>query len=412
MSVKIEVQHHADYDLAHFLENPSQKEALNQLRTRITADILDLLEKEGFSSPQEASPELDHWVGDLRLLRFLNACGNNVEKASENYQNMLKWYQENNLSQVRKKILGEFLDVHSLPHVKEVLPIYPFNPHHFVTKEGDIFQIECSGKGNVHALLYETDMTIFRQWNIYQLEAKAILVDQMSRKQGRMVKNFVLRDLEGLGTQHLNRDFISFLKDIIGESQNHFPEMMGTNIIINSPVIFSSLWNLMKPWFNQRTLDKIQIFGWTNYQEELFKHIEISQLPTIYGGLCSCPHSNGCLPYFSGNKNDEEEEIPSSIVTVAARKTYSVPLLITEENKTVEWQFSVQSFDIKFNVLFTPEDVKKPMALFQPKLVLSTGQGEKGTFSLPTKGTITLHFDNSYSRLRSKTINFKLMMVV
>jgi hypothetical protein len=58
-----------------------------------------------------------------------------------------------------------------------------------------------------------------------------------------------------------------------------------------APYLFSTVWSLIKPWLDEVTVSKISILG-KNYQSELLKQIPAENLPTDFGGKCSC--AGGC----------------------------------------------------------------------------------------------------------------------
>ncbi len=63
-----------------------------------------------------------------------------------------------------------------------------------------------------------------------------------------------------------------------------YPERLGYMLIINAPWIFKPLWAMVKPWLDPNTVSKIRVFGYNDYQEELKKVIDVSEIPKEYGG--------------------------------------------------------------------------------------------------------------------------------
>jgi hypothetical protein len=73
--------------------------------------------------------------------------------------------------------------------------------------------------------------------------------------------------------------------------------------IINAPWIFKPLWAMIKPWLDPNTVNKIRVFGYNDYQEELKKVIDEDQIPKEYGGK-----ANWKVPGRPSDWSDVEDE--------------------------------------------------------------------------------------------------------
>lgn len=62
--------------------------------------------------------------------------------------------------------------------------------------------------------------------------------------------------------------------------------MLEKLIIINAPIIFKGIWNIVKYWVDKKTRQKIEIY-WSNDTETLLKYIDAEKLPKIFGGKCT-----------------------------------------------------------------------------------------------------------------------------
>ena len=59
--------------------------------------------------------------------------------------------------------------------------------------------------------------------------------------------------------------------------------------IINAPWIFDTVWNLVKMWMDEVTVNKIKIFkSGKDYKSALFEYIDPSNIPFSIGGACQC----------------------------------------------------------------------------------------------------------------------------
>jgi hypothetical protein len=78
---------------------------------------------------------------------------------------------------------------------------------------------------------------------------------------------------------------------------------MGKFYIINSPYLFSTVWNWVKPWLDEVTVKKIQILD-SSYQKTLLLQIPAESLPKTLKGKCEC--TGGCSMSDAGPWKDSE----------------------------------------------------------------------------------------------------------
>eukprot|EP01006_Ploeotia_vitrea_P054776 TRINITY_DN67924_c3_g1_i1.p1 TRINITY_DN67924_c3_g1~~TRINITY_DN67924_c3_g1_i1.p1 ORF type:complete len:830 (-),score=45.78 TRINITY_DN67924_c3_g1_i1:105-2252(-) len=81
-----------------------------------------------------------------------------------------------------------------------------------------------------------------------------------------------------------NTTAMGFLKEVTHLDQNLFPENMRYMFIINAPSVFSTLWNILKSYLDERVRQKIHILK-KNYLEYLVpQYMDIDQVPIEFGG--------------------------------------------------------------------------------------------------------------------------------
>ena len=69
-------------------------------------------------------------------------------------------------------------------------------------------------------------------------------------------------------------------------------------------MLFSFLWNIVKGFLDERTRAKVRIIG-SNYQPVLLEAIDAENLPSFFGGTCTCSHhEGGCILSGAGAWND------------------------------------------------------------------------------------------------------------
>jgi hypothetical protein len=80
-------------------------------------------------------------------------------------------------------------------------------------------------------------------------------------------------DLKGVSLSGFSSVF-SLVKQVSAISQNYYPEMLGKMFIINSPMLFTGCWALVKPILDEATVKKIDILG-SNYTSKLLEYISL-----------------------------------------------------------------------------------------------------------------------------------------
>jgi hypothetical protein len=82
----------------------------------------------------------------------------------------------------------------------------------------------------------------------------------------------------------LDMDSIWYIKQILQVDQNYYPERLYKLYIINSPWYFPALYGMFKPFIDQRTRDKINIFS-SDFLLPMQEEIDLSEIPVDDGGF-------------------------------------------------------------------------------------------------------------------------------
>lgn len=88
----------------------------------------------------------------------------------------------------------------------------------------------------------------------------------------------IVFDLTGFTLKNADYSTIKFLAVVF---EAHYPDCLGRVLIYNAPWIFSTVWNIIKHWFDPVVAAKIHFAK--NYQE-LVQHVEPVHIPVEYGG--------------------------------------------------------------------------------------------------------------------------------
>jgi len=173
----------------------------------------------------------------------------------------------------------------------EVMKYYP-RYYHKTDKDGRPIYIEEIGKVDVKALYQITTLERQIQNLVVEYEKLAdIRLPSCSEKNGKLIEtSCTILDLKGVSIRSFSNVF-GFVKQASNIGQNYYPERMGKFYIINAPMLFSSVWNLVKPLLDEVTAAKIVILN-SKYQPTLLENIPIENLPAAFGGKCDC--EGGC----------------------------------------------------------------------------------------------------------------------
>lgn len=78
---------------------------------------------------------------------------------------------------------------------------------------------------------------------------------------------------------------MTFLKEIAGMDQSHYPERLGVIIVVNAPRLISLVWNVVRTYLDPVTRDKIHIHASeTEWRPIIDKLIDRDNLVDTLGG--------------------------------------------------------------------------------------------------------------------------------
>ncbi|UJR11247.1 hypothetical protein I4U23_015429 [Adineta vaga] len=248
-------------------------------------------------NPMEKDEEEEENEWKYQLYRFLRARKWNVAHTIKSILEMLKWRMDNHVDSIlEQENVKERMD-----NLRKIVP----NAHHGYTKVDRPLYIEKSGLIHVDKILDSYSVEELIECHIYWLEFYSQLTRERSRQIGKHIESFAIAyDLHGCKLDM--RKILPVLKQSLFIDDNYYPERLGQLFIINPPMIFPILWNLVKHWLDPVTKTKILVIKkGPETAATLLQHIDSDQLPREYGGGCqSCPAAPNCIPIYEENKED------------------------------------------------------------------------------------------------------------
>ncbi|GBC00181.1 hypothetical protein RclHR1_03780010 [Rhizophagus clarus] len=220
---------------------------------------------------------------DACLLRFLRARKFDLVKTKKMFTDCEKWRKDFGVD--------ELVATFDYKERDEVMKYYP-RYYHKTDNDGRPIYIEEIGKVDVKALYQITTIDRQIQNLVVEYEKLAdIRLPSCSEKYGKLIEtSCTILDLKGVSIRSFSNVF-GFVKQASNIGQNYYPERMGKFYIINAPMLFSSVWSLVKPLLDEVTAAKIVILN-SKYQPTLLENIPIENLPVAFGGKCDC--EGGC----------------------------------------------------------------------------------------------------------------------
>ncbi|KAL2607549.1 hypothetical protein R1flu_026122 [Riccia fluitans] len=241
----------------------------------------------GFHCPQRSDDEF--------LVRFLRARQLDVRKAATMYGEYVQWRRDNNVDSVLQNF--------KYPELDRVLQAWPQNWHK-TDKMGRPINIQLVSRTNIKDVFRETteERLLMRAVWVWE-DLHENKLPACSRAAGRHIaRATVIVDLKDVSVMTFTNAHVrKVLPKMARWFSSYFPEYLGRLIIINAPVAFKVLWEMLSPFVDDQTQKKIGIHK-NNGLDDLLATVDAENLPEFLGGKCNCP--GGCENSYTGPWND------------------------------------------------------------------------------------------------------------
>jgi len=240
---------------------------------------------------------------DHLLLRFLRARRFDVAKSKDMLLNCEKWRKEFKVDELTKSF--------TFPESEKVAKLYP-QFYHKTDRLGRPVYVEQLGKLNVKELFNVTTVERMQQKLVVEYE-KTILTRfaACSKISGKNIEqSCTILDLDGVSLMSSGQ-VLSIIREISKIGQDYYPELLGTMFIVNAPMLFSSVWSLIKPFLDENTVKKIHILG-SSYKTKLFEYVDPENCPEVLQGKSPVPSdgfpSSDVGPWNNINQDELDKE--------------------------------------------------------------------------------------------------------
>ncbi|DBA03380.1 TPA: hypothetical protein N0F65_004657 [Lagenidium giganteum] len=398
-SSKILVDEHTEWRCFISSEQPSdEKDKLHAMRTSLEDDI------------KAAESPFQDVYGDLRLLRFLRGNKMNVSVAVTKFREMMALRKKHNLDTVRKAIAEKNLTPEDFPLYNKIVSHLPFlNGYDLLDKDGNVLYFEMSGYADVRGLLENVTDEEWLEFFLYDMEYRAMRLDQLSRQNERLVQTVFVRDLTGFSIARFNPRLLKRLPSLLSIATKCYPETTSETLILHTPWIFHKVWNGIAAWLQETQLRKIHM-GDDTYEHLLTLMGGRDRLPKLLGGK-STQHMIPQTGFLGRDSYVLLCEDGATQAEIRAGGVLQLPFRMAA-NDTICWEYEVKAHDVDFGVKLRmqgdggAQEVEKIA-----KTRVMASQTICGSYTTTEEGTVVLSWDNSYSWTRSKLVAYKAKVV-
>mmetsp|Transcript_17823 Transcript_17823/g.43629 ORF Transcript_17823/g.43629 Transcript_17823/m.43629 type:complete len:417 (-) Transcript_17823:120-1370(-) len=358
-----------------------QKKTFSAFREQLKSELKDF--------PKE--PKFDGVYDDLTLFRFLSAKKWNVDAAVEQYKGYLQYRKDEKVDEIFKwaednKETVELID-----------SLFPCSQHG-LDKGGRPIVVENIGGIPSSKYASLVSMEDSHRRHVLFMEEITKTLRELTLKTGKPVYQ-VTGIVEMKGASLDTRHFVPYFQDLSKIDERNYPEIVHIVFAVNCPWVFPMLYGLVKHFIDPNTREKIRVYS-NNYLDDVLKEVDKEVLNVKYGG-----DNTEELPTVKGVKlKGMTEEMEGK--NVPARDSVQVTKKCEDKKGgKFEWSFKLESLDIDFKVTWQGIKDKKPVVVVDESRI----DGHTGDYKAKGPGTFTLTFDNTFSYLTSKQVNFALI---
>lgn len=263
--------------------NDKQKDCLEQFLKAISPESNNLW-----------AASLDKWLfGESRprlAQRFCRARNFNLKKALKMLMDDLAWRDQQKVCELRDMEPSSLVQC----DVSELTTRLPVLQHGRDRHERPVIYKQFGATCQVSELLKVTTQESLVRYHVWQNE-QAVKSITATEQRDHFVPTcanphsppgmMIVIDAEGWHVGLASRAAFGFLRQIAQVDSDHYPERLGRLVVINAPSALTTAWWVIRGWLDDRTKNKIAIFGAQNeWLQTLVDEIGEEALPVMYGG--------------------------------------------------------------------------------------------------------------------------------
>ncbi|XP_046633841.1 SEC14-like protein 2 isoform X2 [Daphnia pulicaria] len=348
---------------------------------------------------------------DEFYLKWLIARSYSVIEAEKMFRASLAWRQANGIDDILKwtppEVLLKYFSFGKIGYDKLYSPVY----------------VCAQGQMDLRGILQSVTKKDFMRYQTYMTERinKEMREESLRTGENQNCQMTFIADMMGLSMRQMSyKPVMDAGREQTKNYESNYPENIRRIFIINAPKIFTVIFNIIKPFLHQATLDKMRIFG--SDKEEwaaaLLEEIEADNLPLHYGGTMvdpdgdpKCPskfNMGGEVPYsyYLSNSAPVPKDYMETINIIAGAGGFKkLKYKIDVVNSILRWEFMTEGGDIGFRVYYKSDEEGivdlVPLSRIESHLVT-----EEGQYICEDPGKYVVVFDNTFSILRPKKVRY------
>eukprot|EP01035_Chromulina_nebulosa_P019986 gene19986-25956_t len=210
-------------------------------------------------------------------MRFINGCDGDMKEARRRWDITKRWRETEGVNKILEEPQPNYFNIRK------------WYPHYH------------AGRGrDGHVVFYERAGEL--QYDQYQWQILCGGDD--------MAKSISVIDIGNVKMSDVAGDQLEYLKKTAAIANHHYPERSYVIYVVNAPVWFSFLWRIIKPLVHENTQKKIRILSRAGTLVGLQEHIDISNIPSYYGGQLDYatigpPGNPGDKPIIENDNSNE-----------------------------------------------------------------------------------------------------------
>ena len=226
-------------------------------------------------------------------MRFIRARKGDLDKSFNMFKDFIEFRKQYNVDSI----------LNYSPKInKSIHEIFPTS-YHKTDKNGLPIFINLMSKFDIDKMIKEIPDIDAEMYIIKDFEYQnKIIFPACSKVMGKYIENCItIIDIKDIGINFIFKN-MKYAKMGGKITQNYYPENLSKMFVINANTLFSTLWNLVKNFIDEKTQKKIYVYK-DDYLKHLLETIPIENLPKFLGGTCEC--KEGCMNSNAGIWNIE-----------------------------------------------------------------------------------------------------------
>jgi hypothetical protein len=344
-------------------------------------------------------------IDDVFLLRFVLSFPEGGTARADALKRCVEWRTSH------EALLADAAAGRPAPSSDVLEPFMVAAPHG-VGKDGSQLFIVRAGLSNPSATMALVTTEQLLAHMMYFKEVAFLHCDRETRARNRMVKQVVIIDMQHTSLFNTDSRYFKVIAESGKLSETVYPQLLGRSVLMHPPSFLAAMMAIFRPLMSKKQLEKQALCPGSSaaspsasacpYASKMF---DLADLPTFIGGSCTCTHKGGCV---CGWPNSENKVVPSggraAPIVVSARSHHDILLTARAAGGTLSYSVSVAEKGIEWSLTLAPVGGGPSVTLVETKKLRAEDGAAKGEIAVPSSGLVTLHLDNTYSWLVSKTV--------